>query len=111
MDEAQRKRELWLLRLPKKEREEIRANKLSKEEMTNRIQRSQDAMKQDLWVGIPWFVAYSVMWFTTGVSFGTIALTVVGVVYFSYSYFTSGSYGVNRHRVKVYESLLKGKSK
>jgi len=97
--------EIWLLRLPKKEREEIRAKTLSKEEMMQRIKRSQDAMKQDLWVGIPWFLAYAIMWFTTYVSFGTIALTIVGLVYFTYSYFTTGSYGVNRRRVKIYQVL------
>lgn len=96
----------WLVRIPKKEREEIRGKSVSKEEMRSRIQRSKDAMNQDLWVGIPWFVAYGIMWFTTGVSFGTIALTIVGIVYFTYSYFTTGAYGVNRHRVKIYEALL-----
>lgn len=106
MEVTQRQIELWLLRLPKKEREEIRARSLSKEEMRQRQQRSRDAMKQDLWVGIPWFLAYTLMWFTTGVSFGTIALTVVGIGYFTYSYFTTGSYGVNRRRVKVYQALL-----
>ena len=109
MDQDERKMELWLMRLPKKERGEIRAKTLTKEEMNKRVQRSKDAMKQDLWVGIPWFVAYTVMWFTTRVSFGTIALTVVGIVYFTYSYFTTGSYGVNRKRVKIYEALLEGK--
>jgi len=106
MNADQLKNENLLLRLPRKEREEIRSGSLSKEEMNNRMLRSRDAMKQDLWVGIPWFVAYSVMWFTTGVSFGTIALTVVGIVYFTYSYFTTGSYGVNRRRVKIYRELL-----
>ena len=106
MDTTKRQLELWLLRLPKKEREEIRSKSLSKEEMKQRIQRSRDAMKQDLWVGIPWFGAYTLMWFTTGVSFGTIALTIIGIVYFTYSYFTTGSYGVNRRRVKVYQALL-----
>ena len=98
--------EIWLLRLPRKEREEINSGSLSKEEMAARIRRSRDAMKQDLWVGIPWFVAYLVMWFTTGISFGTIALTVIGIIYFTYSFFTTGSYGVNRRRVKIYQYLL-----
>jgi hypothetical protein len=106
MNTDQRQFELWLLRLPKKEREEIRSKQLSREEMEARLARSRDAMKQDLWVGIPWFVAYTVMWFTTGVSFGSIALTVVGIGYFTYSFFTTGSYGVNRRRVKVYENML-----
>lgn len=112
MDDAtKRKMENWLVRIPKKEREEINNKAVPREEMAKRIQRSKDAMKQDLWVGIPWFVAYSIMWFATGVSFGTIALSIVGLVYFTYSYYTNGSYGVNRHRVKVYEQLLEKKGK
>jgi len=106
-----RQMELWLLRLPRKEREEIKSGSLAKEEMAARLKSSQDAMKRDLWVGIPWFVAYTIMWFTTGASFGSIALTVVGLVYFTYSFFTTGSYGVNRRRVKIYEALLSGKGK
>ncbi|MBK7408533.1 MAG: hypothetical protein IPL49_02635 [Saprospirales bacterium] len=111
MEVTERQMEFWLLRLPRKEREEIRTKSVSKEEMRQRVQRSRDAMKQDLWVGIPWFLAYTLMWFTTGVSFGTIALTIIGIVYFTYSYFTAGSYGVNRRRVKIYEHLLENKGK
>lgn len=106
-----RQMELWLLRLPRKEREEIKSGSLRKEEMATRLKNSQDAMKRDLWVGIPWFVAYTIMWFTTGASFGSIALTAVGLAYFTYSYFTAGSYGVNRRRVKIYEALLENGAK
>jgi hypothetical protein len=63
-------------------------------------------MKRDLWVGIPWFIAYTVALFTTGIGNLTLGIFVVGMVYFVYTVFTTGSYGLNRKRVKVYEQLL-----
>lgn len=92
--------------LPRKHREKLNRSMLNVTDLEQWAQDSTDAMKRDLWVGIPWFVMYSSSLFVFGFQNSTITLLVIGVIYFMYSYFKFGSFGLNRVRRNVYEALL-----
>ncbi|MEK7253831.1 MAG: hypothetical protein AAB316_03745 [Bacteroidota bacterium] len=92
--------------LPAKERLALQQQDLTPEWLEAEIARRQKLMKRDVWVGIPWFVIYSIVYFTKGFGNLTIAIGVLGLIYFAYAIFTGGSYGMNRKKVKVYEELL-----
>lgn len=92
--------------LPAREREKLRQQELTAEWLEGEIERCKGLMKRDFWVGFPWFIAYSISLFKVGMNNFTIAIFVIGVVYFVYTTFTTGTYGLNQKRVKVYEELL-----
>lgn len=92
--------------LPKRERSDLAQKDLSKEWLTSQIELCQKRMKRDLWVGLPWFLIYSYLLFTEGVKAVTMGVFAIGMVYFVYTIFTTGSYGLNKNRVKVYKKLL-----
>ncbi|MFQ5448526.1 MAG: hypothetical protein ACE5FF_16490, partial [Saprospiraceae bacterium] len=87
-------------------RRELVARDLTPAWLEENIGRSERAMKLDLWVGIPWFILYSVALFTWGAGNLSIGIFVVGMIYFVYAVFTRGSYGLNKKRIKVYQQLL-----
>lgn len=92
--------------LPKSERSDLAKQNLSKEWLSSQIELCQKRMKRDLWVGLPWFLIYSFLLFTKGVNAITMGVFAAGMVYFVYTIFTTGSYGLNKNRVKVYKKLL-----
>lgn len=92
--------------LPKRERSDLAKQNLSKEWLSSQIALCQKRMKRDLWVGLPWFLLYSYLLFTKGVTTMTMVVFAVGMAYFVYTIFTTGSYGLNKNRVKVYKQLL-----
>lgn len=92
--------------LPLRERERLKLEEINPEFLNEGIQKAQKAMNRDKYFGIPWFLAYSVAWFKLGAHNITLSIFVIGLVYFCYAIFTTGSYGANRKRVKVYEELL-----
>jgi hypothetical protein len=92
--------------LPLIERQALAAQDLTPAWLEENIGRSKRSMKMDLWVGIPWFVLYSVALFATGIGNLSIGIFVIGMIYFIYAIFTHGSYGLNKKRVKVYQQLL-----
>ncbi len=92
--------------LPKKERRDLARETPSEEWLLTQIQLCQKSMKRDLWIGLPWFLIYSYLLFAQGVTALTMGVFAVGMVYFVYTIFTTGSYGLNKNRVKVYKQLL-----
>jgi hypothetical protein len=92
--------------LPTKERKALAAQDLTPGWLEENIERSKRSMKMDLWVGIPWFVLYSWALFAKGIGNLSISIFVLGMVYFIYTIFTRGSYGLNKKRTSVYEQLL-----
>ncbi|MBR9923307.1 MAG: hypothetical protein GYB31_20945 [Bacteroidetes bacterium] len=93
-------------KLPKKDRNQLQLKDLDEATLEQMIRDSEDAMKRDLWVGIPWFVMYTSSLIVFGFTSLTVTLLVIGVIYFVYSYVKFGSYGMNRVRVSVYKQLL-----
>jgi hypothetical protein len=93
--------------LSTKERNKLRDQHLSVEWLEENIERCKNLMKRDVYIGIPWFVAYTISLWQVGYNNITAVIFVIGIVYFIYTTFTTGSYGTNQRRVKVYEDLLK----
>ncbi|TAK34921.1 MAG: hypothetical protein EPO28_15455 [Saprospiraceae bacterium] len=92
--------------LPQRERKTLAAQDLTSAWLEENIGRSKRSIKMDLWVGIPWFVLYSVALFAKGIGNLSLGIFVLGMIYFIYAIFTHGSYGLNKKRVSVYEQLL-----
>ena len=93
--------------LPSKERTKLREQELSVPWLEESIERCKNLMKRDAYIGIPWFLAYSISLWKIGMNNITAAIFVIGVVYFVYTTFTTGTYGLNQRKVRVYEDLLK----
>lgn len=93
--------------LSTKERNKLRDQHLSVEWLEKNIERCKNLMKRDVYIGIPWFVAYTISLWQVGLNNITAVIFVIGVVYFIYTTFTTGTYGANQRRVRVYEDLLK----
>lgn len=92
--------------LPRREREALIEQPPEATELETRIARCRRAMRRDLIIGIPWFAIYTWLLFTRGMDSTTIMFFAVGMLYFVYAIFTSGSYGLNRKRIQVYKALL-----
>lgn len=93
--------------LPRKEREKLKTQEITAHWLEENIEKCKNLMKRDAYIGLPWFVAYCLSLWLAGVNNITVAIFVVGVVYFVYTTFTTGTYGTNQRKVKVYEELLK----
>ena len=93
--------------LPAKERDKLRNRNITAQWLEEQIETSKNLMKRDTYIGLPWFVAYSLSLWKAGFNNITIAIFVIGAVYFVYTTFTTGTYGLNQRKVKVYEQLLK----
>lgn len=93
--------------LPKKDRATMREQNITKEWLEEQIEFRKGLMKRDALIGLPWFVAYTASLYFVGMTPITVTIFVIGVVYFGYTIFTTGTYGNNRKRVQVYEELLK----
>jgi hypothetical protein len=92
--------------LPFRERTRIKGSQLTPELLKTEIEKAQKAMTRDKYFGIPWFLAYTISWFSLGTHNITYAIFVIGLIYFCYAIFTQGSFGLNRKRVKVFEEML-----
>ncbi len=93
--------------LPSKDKIVLREQEITTEWLQENVARCRKLMKRDLWIGPLWVILYGILLFKTGYSNLTIAIFVIGAVYFIYTIFTTGSFGLNRKRVSVYEELLK----
>lgn len=92
--------------LPARERTAMRERELTPDWLKESMSRCRRLMKRDTWIGPIWVILYGIFLFRTGYSNLTIAIFVIGAVYFVYTIFTTGSYGLNRKRLKVYGALL-----
>ncbi len=92
--------------LPAKERNKLKGENLTVQWLEENIERCKALMKRDALIGIPWFLAYSVSLWKAGMNNITIAIFVIGMAYFVYTTFTTGSYGLNQKKVKVYKDIL-----
>jgi hypothetical protein len=92
--------------LPLKDRKLLMEEELTAERVQNTLERYKLLLKRDIWAGRPWFVIYTFALFTKGIHVITVGIFVVGMIYFITTALTTGSYGLNRKRVKVFESLL-----
>ncbi|GEM_PF-2740568 len=92
--------------LPAKEQDRLREQDLSPDWLREQIAQCNYLMKRDKWVGPIWFLAYSVALFKTRFSSLTITIFLIGMSYFIYTLFKTGSFGLNRKRVQVFEQLL-----
>ena len=96
-----------LAALSSKDRKRWEQEPPTRERLEAAIEQSKQHMQNDLWVGIPWAVMYLLSLYFYGLNSGTVAIFVVGLVYFIQAYVRNGSYGDNRKRVQVYERILK----
>lgn len=92
--------------LPRKDQEALDRETLEPEQLRHKVAQAKAYMQQDLQVGIPWFVMYSASLYFFGNTPATILLLLLGMVFFVYRFFTTGSYGLNKRRVKAYRGLL-----
>jgi uncharacterized membrane protein len=92
--------------LPSNERQKLLETKPDPTELEKQIANCKEAMRLDAWFGIPWVILYGLSLLLFGFNAGTIALLIIGIAFFTYRFFTSGSYGLNRKRVKVYQKIL-----
>ncbi|MEO1263718.1 MAG: hypothetical protein AAFZ15_33215 [Bacteroidota bacterium] len=93
--------------LSRKERTKLKEQNITVPWLEENIENCKNLMKRDTYIGIPWFIAYSVSLWQVGMNNITVAIFVIGVAYFVYTTFTTGTYGANARKVKVYEDLLK----
>jgi hypothetical protein len=93
--------------LPKKEQAKLRAQDLSPEWLKENITYCNGLIKRDIWFGAIWFVAYTASLFVTKFSQLTVYIFLFGMAYFFYTIFKTGSFGLNKKRIQVYEQLLK----
>ena len=93
--------------LSRKERDKLKEQDITVAWLEENIEVCKNLMKRDVYIGIPWFIAYTLSLWQVGVNNITIAIFVIGVAYFVYTTFTTGTYGANQRKVKVYEELLK----
>lgn len=98
--------EQLMKKLPFREKKRLEETEITPEFLKAEIEKAQKAMKRDQYFGIPWFLVYSWAWFQLGRDNITVIIFVIGLVYFCYAIFTSGSYGLNRKRVKIFEEML-----
>lgn len=92
--------------LPAKEQAKLRAQEISPEWLRENIAHCKNLLKRDLWFGGIWFLAYSVALFLTKFGQLTVSIFLFGMAYFIYTIFKTGSFGLNKKRVQVYEALL-----
>lgn len=92
--------------LPKKEQAKLRTQDLSPEWLEENIAYCKGLLKRDIWFGAIWFVAYTVALFVTKFGQLTISIFLLGMAYFIYTIFKTGSFGLNKKRIQVYEQLL-----
>ena len=92
--------------LPAKEQAKLREQDLSPEWLRENIAHCKGLMKRDMWFGPIWFVTYSVMLFVYGFTPYIISIFLLGMGYFLYTIFKTGSFGLNKKRVQVFEQLL-----
>ena len=92
--------------LSTKERTKLKAQNITVPWLEENIETCKNLMKRDTYIGIPWFIAYTLSLWQVGMNSITVAIFVIGVVYFVYTTFTTGTYGANARKVKVYEELL-----
>lgn len=93
--------------LPGRDRRYWAAHEVTRPALEAAIADSRASMRNDLWVGIPWVVLYLGAHYFYGLTGFTIALFFIGLVYFIYAFVRNGTYGHNRKRIRVYESVLK----
>ena len=96
-----------LAELPARDRRYWEQHEISRPALERAIADSREHQRNDLLVGIPWAVLYLASHYFYGLTGFTIALFVLGLVYFVYAFVRNGSYGHNRKRILVYESILK----
>ena len=92
--------------LPKKEQRKLREQEITASWLEEQIETCQNLMKRDVYIGLPWFAAYTISLWQVGFNNITVTIFVVGVVYFVYTTFTTGTYGFNQRKVKAFEELL-----
>ena len=92
--------------LPSKERTKLRGQEFSVPWLEENIEKCRNLMKRDTYIGIPWFIAYSISLWKVGMNGITAAIFGVGFVYFVYTTFTTGTYGLNQRKLKAFEELL-----
>lgn len=93
--------------LPAKEQAKLRTQDITPDWLREQIKLCKGLMKRDMWVGPIWFLGYSAALFLTGVGTTTITIFLFGIMYFIYTITKTGSFGINRKRVQVFEELLK----
>jgi hypothetical protein len=92
--------------LSAKEQARLREQEITPEWLRENIAYCKGLMKRDMWFGPIWFVSYSVLMFVYGYTPYTVSIFLLGMGYFMYTIFKTGSFGTNRKRVQVYEQLL-----
>ncbi len=91
--------------LPSKDRTALRQQDLTPQWLEDKIAACKSLINRDLWFGIPWFIIYGASLIVRGFDNVTIVIFAVGMAYFLYTMFTTGSSGLNRKRIKIYEEL------
>lgn len=97
--------------LPAKERARLQEQDITPDWLREQIEQCRQLMKRDAWIGPIWLIGYSIALLKTSFSSLTVTIFLIGMSYFIYTILKTGSYGLNRKRVQVFEELLKAMEK
>lgn len=92
--------------LPLRERERLKRTDMTGEWLQNQIEYAKQEMKNDVYLGIPWVIIYSISLLQFGLTSATIAIFCIGAVYFIYVTIKRGNYGLLKKKVQVFERIL-----
>ena len=92
--------------LPLRERERLKRTDMTVEWLENQIVFSKQEMKNDIYLGIPWVIIYTISLLQFGLTSATIAIFCMGAAYFVYVTIKRGNYGLLKKKVQVFENIL-----
>ena len=92
--------------LPLRERERLKRKDMTPEWLEEQIAYAKQEMKNDIYLGIPWVIIYSISLFQFGLTAATIAIFCIGAAYFFYVTIKRGNYGLLKKKVQVFENIL-----
>jgi hypothetical protein len=92
--------------LPLRERERLKRTEMTPEWLEGQIAYAKQEMKNDVYLGIPWLIFYSISLIQFGLTSATIAIFCLGAAYFIYVVIKRGNYGLLRKKVQVFEKIL-----
>lgn len=92
--------------LPLRERERLKRQEMTPDWLESQIVTAKQEMKNDLYLGIPWVIMYTISLLQFGLTSATIAIFCIGAAYFVYVTIKRGNYGLLKKKVQVFEKVL-----
>ncbi len=92
--------------LPLRERERLKRQEMTPDWLESQIVTAKQEMKNDIYLGIPWVIMYTISLLQFGLTSATIAIFCIGAAYFVYVTIKRGNYGLLKKKVQVFEKIL-----